>query len=365
MFGTSKCILRNKKFLETVSYKIQNVSYLHISKNYLRINEKRILLYGLQTFSRTINKPSSSVRLLSTDVVSDNINIATPAEFPIPDPPSPPAVTDSAGALSEPLFQQLGLGGWSPAGMVQQGFELLHISLGLPWWECIMIGTVVVRSAMFPLVVMSQRNAARLANNQPYFQEIQEKINQARQRGEQIEAARYTQDLVLLMREKGINPLSQVAIPLAQTPVFLSFFWGLREMANIPVKSMRDGGLFWFTDLTVPDQFYLLPVITSASMLASIEIGADSSKITTQNHFLVKYLLRCIPLIIFPFTINFPGGGKRRDCKVSIQKDHEKIKCHLMQQDVGQYLKPISIIRHFLDLKLVMLLLFKLRNISV
>ncbi|XP_075229704.1 mitochondrial inner membrane protein OXA1L-like isoform X3 [Lycorma delicatula] len=253
MFGTSKCILRNKKFLETVSYKIQNVSYLHISKNYLRINEKRILLYGLQTFSRTINKPSSSVRLLSTDVVSDNINIATPAEFPIPDPPSPPAVTDSAGALSEPLFQQLGLGGWSPAGMVQQGFELLHISLGLPWWECIMIGTVVVRSAMFPLVVMSQRNAARLANNQPYFQEIQEKINQARQRGEQIEAARYTQDLVLLMREKGINPLSQVAIPLAQ-------------------------------------------------------IGADSSKITTQNHFLVKYLLRCIPLIIFPFTINFPGA---------------------------------------------------------
>lgn len=37
---------------------------------------------------------------------------------------------------------------------------------------------------------------------------------------------------------------------------------------------MMDGGLFWFPDLTVADPTYLLPVLTSLSFLATVEIGA-------------------------------------------------------------------------------------------
>lgn len=55
-------------------------------------------------------------------------------------------------------------------------------------------------------------------------------------------------------------------------PVFISFFVGLRQMANVPVESLREGGLFWFTDLTVPDQFFALPVITSLTLWATIEV---------------------------------------------------------------------------------------------
>lgn len=47
---------------------------------------------------------------------------------------------------------------------------------------------------------------------------------------------------------------------------------GLRGMANVPVDSMRYGGLFWFTDLTLPDPFYILPVITSFTMWVTIEV---------------------------------------------------------------------------------------------
>jgi YidC/Oxa1 family membrane protein insertase len=47
---------------------------------------------------------------------------------------------------------------------------------------------------------------------------------------------------------------------------------GLRGMANVPVESLRTGGLWWFTDLTVPDQYFLMPLITSATLYATIEV---------------------------------------------------------------------------------------------
>lgn len=43
-------------------------------------------------------------------------------------------------------------------------------------------------------------------------------------------------------------------------------------MANLPVESMKAGGFAWFVDLTVPDQFYLLPIITSATLALTIEV---------------------------------------------------------------------------------------------
>jgi len=96
-------------------------------------------------------------------------------------------------------------------------------------------------------------------------------------------------------------------IHVPQAPLFISFFMGLRGMTNVPVDSMRTGGLFWFTDLTVVDPYYLLPVITSTTMWLTIELGADSTKLSQANMQTMKYVLRAMPVCILPFTINFPG----------------------------------------------------------
>lgn len=58
-------------------------------------------------------------------------------------------------------------------------------------------------------------------------------------------------------------------------PLFLSFFIGLRRMANLPVGSLRDGGMLWFTDLTVPDQYFALPIVTSLTLWATIEVSME------------------------------------------------------------------------------------------
>lgn len=61
---------------------------------------------------------------------------------------------------------------------------------------------------------------------------------------------------------------------LLQAPIFISFFFGLRKMANLPVESMREGGLWWFTDLTIADPYCLLPLITSVTLWITMEVSA-------------------------------------------------------------------------------------------
>jgi len=239
--------------------------------------------------------------------VSENIIVEPiPAPPPVPDPAVEAA--SQLNALGEPTFASLGLGGWTPKGIVETCFEYLHVSLGIPWWEAIVIGTIVIRFAMFPLVIIAQRNAARMNNYMPQMQAIQLKMTEARQSGNQLDAARYSQEMMQFMNEKGVNPLKNMVVPLAQMPVFVSFFMGLRAMANTPVESLQTGGLFWFTDLTVPDQYFALPIITSLTLWATIELGADGGKLSSQNLQTMRYVLRALPLIILPFTVNFPGA---------------------------------------------------------
>ena len=52
----------------------------------------------------------------------------------------------------------------------------------------------------------------------------------------------------------------------------MSFFINLKDMANTPVESMQYRGLFLFSDLTVCDPYYLLPLLTSVTVWATMEV---------------------------------------------------------------------------------------------
>ncbi|XP_034484181.1 mitochondrial inner membrane protein OXA1L [Drosophila innubila] len=252
----------------------------------------------------------------STDGIPASVSTKELVDLPaIPEAPVAPSAVDTetlmetvAAAAGEPSFASIGLGGWSPVGMVQNCMEFVHCTWDIPWWGTIALGTLAVRTIIFPLVILAQRNSAKMNNNMPQMQVLQLKMTEARQSGNAIESARYAQEMMLFMREKGVNPLKNMIVPLAQAPLFISFFMGLRQMANTPVESMRDGGLFWFTDLTLADPLYLLPVITSATLYLTIELGTDSARLSAANMSTMKYVLRALPLVIFPFTMNFPAA---------------------------------------------------------
>lgn len=251
-----------------------------------------------------------SVQAKSTESVSSTLP-------DIPSAPAVPSLTDQAPELldvvaavgAEPTFASLGLAqGYWPIGIIQSILEWLHIGCDLPWWGCIAVMTVLCRTLMFPIVAIAQRNAARLHNVMPEVQAVQLKMTEARQCANHYEAAKYSQELMKLMKERKVNPLKNMLGPLCQAPIFISFFIGLRRMVNAPVESLHEGGALWFTDLTVPDPYYILPVITCATLFATIKVGADGAAMTSQNMQTMKYVLNALPVVMFPFIMNFPGA---------------------------------------------------------
>lgn len=47
-----------------------------------------------------------------------------------------------------------------------------------------------------------------------------------------------------------------------------------RAYCTVQVPSMTVGGALWFTDLTVADPYYLLPIAASGVFLLTVELGA-------------------------------------------------------------------------------------------
>lgn len=222
--------------------------------------------------------------------------------FDIPDKPIP---LDLPELLGEPAFDTLGLASWWPSGRMQYLMENLHIGLELEWWQTIALTTLMMRFVLFPAVVMAQRNMANMGNHTPQMAALQDKMSDARRRGDLLESAMLGQELSVFMKKKGINPLTNALPIMMQVPVFMSFFFGLRGMANCPVESMTTGGLYWFENLTLADPFYLLPILTSSTLYLQLRLGAEGAKLDQMGPKM-KIAMTVLPFIMLPITINFP-----------------------------------------------------------
>jgi YidC/Oxa1 family membrane protein insertase len=80
-------------------------------------------------------------------------------------------------------------------------------------------------------------------------------------------------------------------------------------MSSLPVESMLAGGLFWFTDLTISDPYYLLPLATSLSLFAQIHFAADGMSLQQYGQLTQTLVKVGVPAITFLFTMNFPSVG--------------------------------------------------------
>jgi len=69
-------------------------------------------------------------------------------------------------------------------------------------------------------------------------------------------------------------------------------------MASAPVESFKTGGLFCFTDLTVCDPYYVLPILTSATLFLSIEVGRSFLS-NFDSEISDFYLFQLIPSFLY------------------------------------------------------------------
>ncbi|XP_048765403.1 mitochondrial inner membrane protein OXA1L-like [Ostrea edulis] len=185
-------------------------------------------------------------------------------------------VTASLNALGEESIKSLGLGKFTPSGLMQQLLETVHVSLDIPWWGTIVLVTVMIRGAMFPLYLMSRRMNIKTMNHSPETQAINDKLTRARMRRDNLAMEEYKMELKEYQKKHGIQTYKLLVPMVAQIPIFISMFFGIREMATFPLESMKTGGILWFTDLTVTDPYLGLPLLTSATIVAIVKVGAEN-----------------------------------------------------------------------------------------
>lgn len=204
-------------------------------------------------------------------------------------------------------FASLGLGGHTPVGLIQSALEYLHCSLHLPWWAAIIVSTVALRTLILPLAVRVQSNAVKLNNIRPETEALMAKIRQYNQSGNKMLSAQTSAKLMALYQKHDCSPFKMFLMPAVQVPIFVSFFIAIRKMAAVPVETMKTGGLFWFTDLTACDPYYVLPGLGCLSFMAIIELGGDAG-VTNPQTEKMKFFFRCMSILLIPVTASFPSG---------------------------------------------------------
>lgn len=179
----------------------------------------------------------------------------------------------------------------------------------MPWWLAIVGTTATVKLLFSPFILKQNVTGIKLYNLTPETQKIQEKVNEAMCTGNNYETAMQRSKLFLLYKEHDVSIWQRLWPSLIQAPAFASIFLLLRRLSNQPVESMLTGGAFWFENLTVPDPYYILPLMTSASLWLQMRYGFEGSVAPLANAGPVgKWMVRIMPIGLFAITYNFPAA---------------------------------------------------------
>jgi YidC/Oxa1 family membrane protein insertase len=156
------------------------------------------------------------------------------------------------------------------------------------WGFTIIIVTLLLKLLFYPLSEASGRSMAkmkelgpRIANLRETYKDDREKLNRA--------------TMELYQREK-INPLAGCLPMLIQIPVFLAFYWVLRDSVEIRQAPF----MLWINDLSARDPLFVLPAIMAGAMFVQYKLNPQVGDPMQQKVFMIMPLAMSATFAFFP-----------------------------------------------------------------
>lgn len=255
----------------------------------------------LGCFSSSLINNTSTVRFASTNQTPIEPVLA---ELPlIPDVPIPPEITEVVG---EAALQTYGLGAYyTPVGWIQHALNFMHTTCDIPWWATIIIGTTILRCITAPVFLSMQRHHALREVHKKDLSYFDRKRKEAIELNDKYRANMYVQKQETYYAQNNMLTTMKMGRNSAlQGICFASFFLAINKMAAAPLPSFKEGGFAWFTDLSVTDPYYLLPIITSLSTGLYLYLTPTPTLATTvqmQKFQNIKYVFPVIGLAIMVY----------------------------------------------------------------
>lgn len=163
---------------------------------------------------------------------------------------------------------------WYLTHLAMNLLDYTHTSTGMAWWETIVAVTIGFRVVTLPLTLMSMRNAAAMMRIKPKSEALvrdMQLCSTSSADGKRRYVA-LNKALQKLYADNNCHPLKSLVPVFGQMPIWVFMFSGLQAMSSDkaagPWPGFETGGILWFANIAVPDQYYLVPVAGSMSMMA-------------------------------------------------------------------------------------------------
>ena len=158
------------------------------------------------------------------------------------------------------------------------------------WGVAIILLTVLIKLAFYPLSAASYRSMAHLRELTPRLQSMKEKFGDDRQKMQQA--------MMELYKTEKINPLGGCLPILVQIPVFIALYWvllGSVEMRHAPF-------MLWIQDLSAIDPYYVLPVLMGLTMIIQTKLNPKPTDPIQAKVMMI------MPVVFSVFFFFFPAG---------------------------------------------------------
>ena len=167
--------------------------------------------------------------------------------------------------------------------------QFLHGLVGNWGWSIVLL-TVLIKAAFYPLSAASYKSMAKMKEVTPRLMALREKYGDDKQK---LNVA-----MMELYKNEKINPLGGCLPILVQIPVFIALYWVLlasAEMRNQP-------WILWVTDLATPDPWFILPLLMMATMWIQYKLNP-----TPPDPVQAK-VMAAMPFIFGIMFFMFPAG---------------------------------------------------------
>lgn len=155
----------------------------------------------------------------------------------------------------------------------------------------IILITFVIKLLTYPLTQKSFTSQQQMKTLQPKIKEMQQKFGHDR--------TMLGQKQMELYREHGINPVAGCLPILIQLPIWIAFFQMLRNS----VELFDQPFYWWISDLTLPDQYFVMPIVMGITMLIQQAFTPPPAEQPQ-----MKYVMWTMPIFLTFIMLNMPSG---------------------------------------------------------
>ncbi|MFK7984620.1 MAG: membrane protein insertase YidC [Sandaracinaceae bacterium] len=161
------------------------------------------------------------------------------------------------------------------------------------WGLAIILLTLMIRLTLFPLTNLSFKSMARMRQLKPEIDRINELYkDDAEKKGAAV---------MELYRKNKVNPLSGCLPSVVQLPVW----WALYTSLSTNIELYHMPFALWWSDLSSPDPYYVLPVMLGALMHLQQRLNPSMG---TMDATQAKMMMWFMPIMITVFMLFLPSG---------------------------------------------------------